>query len=172
MKNMYFVGTLHGYTPKNELESILNNLKPSQVMVEIKQKDIEQNNLNEYPEEMNFVLKWATKNRIPVFGMDATFSELAEGKTEKDNEAVIAMQDKIIKKHDWKSFNKEKNLRLLEIPELDKLIDDKLATKREKEMLENITKNAISTGNVAILTGVGHLNFFEKELPNANFPFR
>lgn len=173
MRKIYFIGTLHGgCTPENELEEILSNLAPDQLMVEIQQKDIEGKNFNSYPDEMIFAYTWAKNKDIPVYGMDTAVSDITKGKTEEDNQRVMDMQIKIIHQHDWKDFNKEEYGKLLDIPELLELVDKKGANLREREILVNILKNAISKGIIVVLTGAGHLTFFEKELPEAIFPLR
>ena len=172
MKKIYFIGTLHGRTPKNDLESMLNKLNPDQLILEIQQTDIENKNLNSYPDEMVFGHNWAEKNNVSIYGMDTAFSEIADDKDEEDNQKVIALQDKIITNHDWKDFNKEEYLKLLEIPEEKELIDEEKSNLREQEMLKNMLSNAILKGTIVVLTGAGHLAFFEKELPEAIFPLR
>jgi len=171
MRKIYFIGTLHGgCTPQDELQEILNNLSPDQLMVEIRQKDIEGKNFNNYPNEMIFAYKWAVDKDIPVYGMDTVTFDMAEGKNGEDNQKVMDMQIKIIRQHNWKDFNKEEYGKLLDIPELLELVDKEKANLREQEMLKNILKNAISKGTIVVLTGSGHLTFFAKALPEAIFP--
>ncbi len=173
MKKIYIIGTLHGNcTPKNELEDILENLQPNQLMIEISQKDIENKNFKNYPDEMVFGYNWAQKNKILVFGFDSDISELAKGKTDQDNQTVMDLQKEIIDKYDWKDFNKEEYLKLLDVPGAKKLVDKERAKQREQEMLKNIQRNLASEGTIAILTGCGHLDFFEKEIPEAIFPLK
>lgn len=171
MRKIYIIGTLHGgCTPENELEEILTNLKPDQLMVEIQQKDIDGKNFNDYPNEMVFGYKWAKDQNIPVYGIDTDISDIAEGKTDEDNQKVMDMQIKIINQHNWKDFNKKGYVKLLDVPGELELVDKEKADLREREMLENILENVISKGTVVVLTGAGHLAFFGKELPEAIFP--
>lgn len=173
MRKMIFVGTLHAnMTPKKELAEILKSYKPDQLLVEIQQKDLEKRNLANYPDEMVFAADWGKRNGIPVYGFDSPISELAEGKTEEDNEELIKNTEQIVLRHNWKDFNKDKYQELLSTPEEEELIDDAKALQREQEMLKNILENAADKGVVIILTGSYHLKFFEKELPKALFPFR
>ena len=52
------------------------------------------------------------------------------------------------------------------------LIDLDKEIKRESEMLRNIRNVIVKKGIVLILTGCGHLDFFEKNIKDAIFPFR
>jgi len=83
----------------------------------------------------------------------------------------IGDQKKAMKNLTWKDMNKKNNLMLLDVSSEEKLIDKKKEIKREQEMLKNIKKK-LGTGNTLIITGCGHLNFFERNLKNAIFPLR
>ena len=50
-------------------------------------------------------------------------------------------------------------------------IDQTKSEEREKALLQNIQENTVFGTNV-ILTGAGHLNFFQKHFPDAIFPYR
>lgn len=43
---------------------------------------------------------------------------------------------------------------------------------RKNEMLKNIQNNIIKSGTAVIITGVAHLDFFERNIKDAVFPFR
>jgi hypothetical protein len=53
-----------------------------------------------------------------------------------------------------------------------KTIDWKKWKEREIEMLKNVKKRISLRGKTIIVTGCGHLSFFEKHIKNATFPFR
>ena len=173
MKNIIFIGTLHaGLTPFGELQETLEYYKPEQLLVEISQSDIENNNLKTCPDEMRFALLWAIKNSIPVFGFDVSFSVLVKGKTEKDNLLVIKEQKKVMERYSWKEANTSRVSKDLNIPQLRVLVDQKKESEREQKMLENIRNVMFSNKRIVVLTGVGHLHFFEQYFPDALFPFR
>jgi pheromone shutdown protein TraB len=172
-RKIIIIGTLHaGITPANELEEAIKSFSPDQVMVEIIDGDIEKNNLELYPPEMIFALKWAKNNNVKVFGFDSRINVFKNGITPKDNEAVIAKQKELIKNLSWKEFNKIENEKLLDVEELDDLVDKKKEDERESEMLKNIQNNIIENGTVVIITGIAHLDFFEKNIKDAILPFR
>ena len=78
----------------------------------------------------------------------------------------------MIKKLSWKDFNKIENEKLLDVDGLDELIDQNKERVRENEMLQNIEANIIESGTIVVITGTAHLNFFERNIQDAIFPFR
>jgi len=173
MRKIIFIGTLHaGLTPKNELRKILYSLNPNQLFVEVQQSEINSDNLSGYPEEMVFALKWARKNRILVRGFDVDIDVLKDPKNKNNNLLVLKKQKKIVKKHSWKDFNKDKYNELLNFAEANNLIDWQKWKLREKAMSSNIKRDMIKSGIIVIFTGTGHLSFFEKKFDKAEFPLR
>ena len=75
-----------------------------------------------------------------------------------------------MEKHTWKDMNKAKFLKKLDVE--DGLTDKIKFKKRQFEMLKNIKNNLSSQGKIVILTGCGHLQFFEENIKEAEFPFR
>ena len=67
---------------------------------------------------------------------------------------------------------KIENEKLLNIDGLDELIDQDKERVRENEMLKNIATNIIESGVIVVITGTAHLNFFERNIKDAIFPFR
>lgn len=170
MQNIIVIGTLHaGLTPNEELEKIFTEYKPTQILVEISQDDINSDNLNKYPPEMIFTYEWAITNNVKVNGFDSKINVFKEGLTENDNLDLIEEQKKLIKKYSWKDFNKSENKKLLDI---DNITDPVKEKKREQEILKNINKAIDENGSILIITGCGHLDFLEQNLKNAIFPFR
>jgi len=78
----------------------------------------------------------------------------------------------LIKKLSWKDFNKIENEKLLDVDGFDELINQDKERARENEMLKNIEANIIESGTIVVITGTGHLNFFERNIKDAIFPFR
>ncbi len=177
MRKIIVIGTVHGgFTPNNELQDVLENFKPGQLLVEIAEEDIKKDNLKEYPSEMICAYNWAKKRKIPVNGFDSTINVLAEGITEEHNKKAIKIQLKRIERYTWKDLNKEEYLKMVDSellpPPLNQLIDEKKMKQREKEMVKNIKKYIHKKGDIIIITGAGNLKIFEKEFPNAIFPYR
>ena len=173
MKKVIIIGTVHaGSTPNKELKKVLEKYKPDKILVEIAQTDIRNKKIKSYPSEMQFTYNWAKKVKIKVNGFDSEINVFAKGKTEKDNQKAIKEQEKILRKFTWQDMNKEKNLKLLDIPSAMTLVDKKKAKKREIEMLKNVKKEILPKGKTVIVTGAGHLSFFKKHIKNAIFPFR
>jgi hypothetical protein len=173
MPKIIIVGTLHGgITPNNELKEVLEELNPDQLLVEMKNKGLIDNKTEEYPSEMIFVYNWAKENNIKVFGFDSDIDTFREGVTQEDNQAIIEKQDRAMGNLSWKDFNIEENNKLLDVEGIENLINPEKEKMREMEMLKNIQNNIIKNGTVVIITGAGHLNFFEKNIKDAVFPFR
>ncbi|MDO8513036.1 MAG: hypothetical protein Q7S37_00845 [bacterium] len=171
MTKIIIVGTLHaGITPNSELEEVIESYKPDQILVEIKNEDIIKDNVDSYPPEMIFAYQWAKKNGIKVAGFDSDIDVFKEGITDADNQRLIEQQKKLIKTS-WKEFNKKENEKLLDIEGID-IVDHQKERERELDMLRNINKIIINSGVVLIITGCGHLNFFEDNIDRAIFPFR
>jgi pheromone shutdown protein TraB len=169
MQNIIIIGTLHaGSTPNEDLEKIFRKYKPTQILVEISQNDIN-NNISEYPPEMIFTYKWAIENNIKVNGFDSKINVFKEGVTENDNLELIKEQEKLIKNYSWKDFNKSENEKLLDIDEITDHVKEK---KREQKMLKNINATIDDDGVILIITGCGHLDFLEQNIKKAIFPFR
>jgi len=173
MRKIIIIGTLHaGITPKNELKKYLDYAKPDQVLVEIAEADLRRDRLDSYPTEMVYALNWARKRNILVNGFDCSLNTLRKGMTADDNQRVIREQKKLMKDLTWKDLNKSRNLKKLNTASAKKLVDPEKEKRREIGMFRNIQKTMIEKGTILILTGCGHLNFFEKHIKEANFPLR
>lgn len=173
MKKIIIIGTLHaGLTPENELKEILEKSNPDQLLVEIAKEDIKKGKLGFYPPEMVISYTWAKKNRIKVNGFDSKIDVLMKGISEEDNQRVIEEQKKLMGNFTWKDMNKTENFKKLNTDSAKKLVDPEKEEKREFEMLKDIKNSMLGTGTILIVTGCGHLNFFEKHIKNAIFPFR
>ncbi|PIZ54776.1 hypothetical protein COY25_01780 [Candidatus Uhrbacteria bacterium CG_4_10_14_0_2_um_filter_41_7] len=172
-RKIIVIGTLHaGITPNNELKAVIESFKPDQLLVEIANDDITKNDLSSYPSEMIFAFEWAKSNNVKVAGFDSKIDVFREGAIPEDNQAIIEKQKKMIKKLSWKDFNKIENEKLLDVDGLDELIDQNKERVRENEMLQNIEANIIESGTIVVITGTAHLNFFERNIQDAIFPFR
>ena len=173
LRKIIVIGTLHaGITPNNELKEVIESFEPDQLLVEIANDNIVKNNLSSYPPEMIFAFEWAKSNNVKVAGFDSKINVFRGGVMPKDNQAMIEKQKKLIKKLSWKDFNKIENEKLLDVDGLDELIDQDKESVRENDMLKNIEANIIESGTIVVITGTAHLNFFERNIKDAIFPFR
>ena len=175
MRNIIIIGTVHGgWTPNEELEEVLEKYKPNQVLVEIAQGNVNNNNIKNYPPEMIFALRWAKKNKIKVNGFDVAENTLKKGVTKKEIKNLIKEQGKQIKKSNftWKDLNNKEKIKILDARIYLNAVDLEKEKERELKMLNKIKRMMIKLGTIVIVTGAGHLNFFEKHLKGAEFPFR
>jgi len=173
MQNLIFIGTLHArFTPHGELRAVLEQYQPEMLLVEISQADLESDTTQKYPDEMVFAAAWAKENGISVYGFDSDIEVHVEGLTETDNQAVIDEQRAIPLTYNRKDANKSAVNEALKTPLAVAQIDPLKWDQREHEMEKNINQLLDSTKRIVIITGVGHLDYFEKQFPQAVFPFR
>lgn len=166
---MIVVGTLHGL-PRKEINSILNEYYPDQVMVEASNEDVRYGRFEWYPSEMKHAYRWACRNGKLVCGYDIPGRRRVNVRPLNSREKkVIRGVESYARKHGWKILNKKGVLEKLigDFPIMD--ADD---GKREIGMLLNFRRRAIRNGKIVLFTGIGHLDFFEKHFPNAIFPYR
>lgn len=170
---MIFIGTLHGgITPVKELINLIGKFHPDQILVEIVDSDLTRGSVAKYPSEMRAVLAWARRRKVSIKGFDARISTFKEGLTVQDNKKTIRDQLKIIGDRSWKLFNKDRYLKMLDTPSFDALVDMKKYRQREYRMAKNIRKRASKSGSVVVVTGCGHLSYFESVFRQAKFPLR
>lgn len=173
MEKIIIIGTLHaGSTPDRELAEVLEKYKSDQLLVEIAQADIDAGKIDDYPPEMIFAYNWAKNNGIDVFGFDSKINVFAEGKTQADNQALIDEQERVMGALTWKDMNNEENLKILSVPGESELIDEEKEQARERELLENIKIRLAIDKTTLIVTGCGHLKFFEENLIGAIVPLK
>jgi hypothetical protein len=120
---------------------------------------------------MQAAFAWSKKNKIPARGFDARISCFNPGKTKRDNEKAIKEAEKIIKKFNWKDFNKPQYLKKLFTKSYYELVDLRQWKKREAQLANYIlSRSKKLEGTIAIVTGCGHIPFFRKRFPDARFP--
>lgn len=168
-----------GLTPKEELIQILEDFQPNQVLLEFTEKEFE--NINKTAlivrDEMGNALEWALSKRIAAdyFDVDMPLSEKEKSFTDPVFVAMNEEFGKELSKYSWKELNEKKEFdsKLNELEkELHTFISKEASDEREKLMKQGVSEKMLSEGIVVILTGVDHLDFFEKEFPNALFPLR
>ncbi len=173
MSKLIFIGTLHaGLTPHKELQEVLGHYKPEVLLIEIQQIDIASNTLSKYPDEMVFALSWAHEKGISVYGFDSPIDVFAKGRGEKENQAVIEEQKEILKSFSWKDANKQEVCDKLYTSSAKTLVNPAKDKEREEEMLKNVKNRITDQATIVVVTGSGHLQFFEKHFPDALFPLR
>jgi len=177
MRKIYIVGTLHNMLPKHEeeLKSLLEDIYPDQLLVEIVNKDLKTKNIRKYPKEMSFAYRWAIKHKKKTHGFDTPLDVVKKSVTKKElkkaEEEILSIIDE--RGLTWKDFNKSEYEHIKEIDILENKIIDRPKDKlRQRQMLKNIQKMLIDDGAILILTGAGHLSFFEKNIKEAIFPLR
>lgn len=177
-RTIYVIGTIHGEeTPDDELREILETMRPDQIFVELPDEStdvVEAGSI--YPSEMVFVYEWAQAHNVAVvrFDVESDFQYFKDGKGTDSPEykTYIRHQEEILSAYSWKDFNKPEYDKKLNHPVEDELFDSKQSQRREEKMLANIRSAMIEEGVIAIFTGTGHLDFFEKHFVDAHFPFR
>jgi len=173
---LYFIGTLHAnFTPHKELVSEVNSISPDVLLVEIIQEDIDSFDIENYPDEMRALYAWAIKDGTPVYGYDVNIQTLAANQTDVDNKNVINEQAKILEQYSWKEVNKSEINKLFDlVPGAKELVDNDKVERRNQVMKRNISSIVEDNqgSNIVVLTGCGHLDFFEQEFKDAYFPLR
>lgn len=174
------IGTIHlNWTPKDELSKVLSDINPDQVLVELSREELyERPREDSIRDEMFEAYDWAVEHNKLVNYFDSEDSPLKEGVTGKEPEFLeheLKSKD-LLKSYSWKDLNKPEPWKISEVKELeDKIVaqyfDTEKSQQRERQMLKEIRAKLIEGTNV-IVTGAGHLSFFERELPEAELPFR
>jgi hypothetical protein len=165
-RKFILIGTMHHMFPehKEEFKSILEEINPDQILVEIDKKDLDSKNLKTYPKEMLFAYKWALKNKKQVDFFDVDLSLWKNGVSQKDENKIQKEWFKEYGSRDWKFFNRSTKGNREKIWTIDVLLDKKKMNLRQKIMLKNIKKMSAKQGKILILTGAYHLDFFRKNL--------
>jgi len=181
MRNIKIVGTLHGgITSKEELEEILKDSNPDQILVELSNKEVRNiPESNSIRDEMIYIYQWAKNAGIKIGNFDVEVNVLEDGINGKENDFIQLNNkfDEALKSISWKELNKEKYWIGSDIAILDKKIRDRYLSKkrceeREDKMLASINRQMIESGTILIFMGIGHLSYFEKSLPSATFLLR
>ena len=169
---MVVIGTLHGgVTPFEELEELFEQYRPTQLFIEMVQKDVEKGRIKKYHEEMQRAYRWAKDHNVNMCAFDAAITPTKKALSKKENDQLIEACKKRIRGLTWKDLNREEYDHVFDRI-LKGYIDKKKDAQRNRGMVENIRKQLAPTGTAIILTGSGHLPFFEKALKGAVFPLR
>ena len=174
------IGTIHlNWTPKDELWEVLSDINPDQVLVELSEEELNlRPRSDSIRDEMFAAYDWAIQHKKLVNYFDTEDSPLKDGVTGKEDEFLEheLKCKELLKNYSWKDLNKLEPWKISEVQELEdkittKYFDIKKSQGREQKMLKEIRAKLIEGTNV-IVTGAGHLSFFEKEIPDAQLPFR
>lgn len=179
MKQISVIGTIHlNWTPKDELEKVLTDLQPDQLLIELSPEELKRPRTESIRDEMFIAYDWALLNKVKVAVFDVEEDILNEGITGKEPEFMEheLKSKELLKEYSWKDLNKIEPWQTSEITALEKEIEEKYFDKdksrrREFQMFENIKEKLVDGQNV-IVTGAGHLTFFKEQFPSANLPFR
>jgi len=174
------IGTIHlEWTPKDELWQVLDDINPDQVLVELSQEELHERPRNDsIRDEMFAAYDWAVAHNKLVNHFDNEYSPLKDGVTGKEPEFLeheLKSKD-MLKNYSWQDLNRPEPWQISEVKELEDKItkqyfDVEKSKEREQQMLKVIRAKLIDGVNV-IVTGAGHLSFFENELRGAELPFR
>lgn len=175
MQKIFIIGTIHGNTPFKELEEVLVRLKPNQLLIELPEDALEKFDKNkDMRKEMMYVYRWAKERKIPTYFFDEYQSVFKKGMSVKSPEYKKFMDESevIVKKYSWKEFNKSEISKKIDILLAKDLFDFKKENMREEKMCVKIKEHMISDGNIVIVTGAGHLDFFKSKFSDAILPLR
>jgi len=170
MQEIIIIGTLHlGLTPNDELRTILEDISPERLFIEVTEKDLSHNTLGNYPPEMIFASQWARQSNVTCIGFDAAIYTLKEGVSEKDQQQVLSIQKNILSNITWKEMNQRKNWTVLDASG-EILIDQEQWNMRENALVSNVKAALLPKGRNVIITGSGHLAAFERAFPGIKMP--
>lgn len=180
MNRTIIVGTLHlGLTRKNDLKKLLEEIHPDQLLLELPAEQSARERASRTSDEMGFAAMWAGTKGIPVAYFDTGESVLRDGISVEGSlyKELESRQVQEIKAFSWQDLNKKEPWREGRLASAQQTfwrecIDPAKWELREENMLENIQRLKKQKGTVLILTGAGHLDFFEREFPEAEFPYR
>lgn len=173
---IFVIGTLHlGLTPLDELKEVLEDISPDQILIELPRGTHGVGG----PDEMVYAKQWARDNGINVDFFDADISVLKDSILENNAEykELIKRQVQLLQGISWKDANKKATFTEGELAKIDKelmtkVFDVEKWNRREDEMLKNVVELMQKDGVVAILTGAGHLDFFENSPLETKLPLR
>jgi len=171
-KQILVYGTVHNMIPTKELNAILDKNQPDLILVDEYQDNIKMNRLNQSPQEVKDAIAWANANYVNIFGFGLRRTVVKKPLPSKKQLAeVAAAQKKILKGKSWKDANK-RELASLEAKAAEPVIDQKALAQNRKQMLARINEYLPTGNKVVIFVGAAHLEFFQKNLPDAVFPLR
>jgi len=181
MQRVVVIGTLHlGLTPKSELKKTLDELDPDQLLVELPADKSVRVDAAAHSDEMQFAANWAGTKGIPVNFFDINTGSILKGDNVEDDpdyQKLVAEEITEAKAYTWKQLNSKAPWEKGRLGEIGRnmfrdYIDLEKWNAREVSMLENIERLMLRDGTIIILTGAGHLDFFENNLPGADLLFR
>ena len=176
-RKIYVIGTVHNMMPRRrqELQAILEEINPDQILVEIVDEDLLSGNLGKYPKEMVYAYRWGISHQKKVRGFDAPIDVVKKSISPEElknaeNEAFGIFEESGLT---WKDLNRVDHRHVEEFERLQQRVIDYAKLKaRYDEMLENVGRAMIKRGIVLILTGAGNLELFEGNMKEAIFPLR
>jgi len=167
MSQLYIVGTAHN--PADDLESVVRSIRPKQLLLEIVDEDLTQEHLEDQLPEMVEMYHFAKRQGIIARGFDARVDIIIPTVTDED----LLYADRVARKHSTLGF-RELNKRQYDavwetIAKM--VINSEAHAQRQDAMVENIRQMRIPGENL-LFCGIGHLQYLERNIPDAIFPFR
>ncbi len=175
MRKIIVIGTMHRMMPQAEAEfaTLLEQYSPQQLLVEIDNDDLQRNQINDYPKEMIFAVKWAKERGLPVLGFDCKINTSRVGIDPDFEEQVIERQLKVLGNRSWIELNVSSvNRELEQVDGFDSLVDKDAVILRHKVILENARQRAATEGVIVLLTGCANLDVFDGQLEDSVLPLR
>lgn len=173
MRTIYLIGTVHFMMPQREMELklLLQVMDPDQVFVQIDDDDMKFGNKQYAAKEMLYAYDWAIQRNKKVVCYDKRMDLSSYYLEEEKKKEVKEEMAHLLAGTNWKEFNKInteiykkfEKLKLL-------LVDENKERERHYAMLANIERNLIDKGKILVITGIGHLPYFERNLKDALFP--
>lgn len=166
-------------TRKNDLRRILEEIKPDQLLLELPEEAGARVEAARHSDEMAFADRWARTKGVSTGYFDVDMSILRDGISEEDPEYMELVNREVaeLQAYSWQELNRKEPWQMGKLASTQRefwrrFFDEEKWDRREKGMLENIRRLRKSNGTVLILTGAGHLDFFQRELPDAEFRLR
>lgn len=170
MSPLYIVGTTHKEHNKKGLLEVFIELEPSQLLLELNEEDIQSCKVKSHPVEMSWAYRWGLENKKIVNGFDHEIPCRYKVPIEEIPSFFAPIAEEY-NSYDFRKMNKREYTNIMQDIEEQIFVEEDLLNRREG-MVRNIRSLRDPSVAGLVLTGVGHLWFFEKQLPEAIFPYR
>ncbi len=167
MSQLYIVGTAHN--PADDLESVVRSIRPQQLLLEIVDEELRRGELEDQLPEMMAMYHFAKGQGILVRGFDARVDIIIPIVTQED----LLYADGVARKYGTLGFQELNKRQYDEVWEkiARMAINPEAHAQRQGAMVENIREMRMPGDNL-LFCGIGHLQYLERTIPDAVFPFR
>jgi len=170
MNELYVIGTSQLESAIIGIVELLNSFSPSQLFIEMTDDDVKTVDINHYEPDFIAAYNWARYNNVLIRGIDHSVSYFLDNIPFEAFLKIEELKNSFLDT-DFKELNKRK---------YDEMYNNIISTffnvekyaERIEGMINNIRENMIYGAKSVALIGVGNLPYFEKNLPEAVFPFR